>query len=447
MRDNSFHAARGVHPRYRMASRGAAPRGQITQRDRAQIVVRGLLAFAAFFLSWRVLRFSAVNITVSDLALLACAFILVLRGKLNPLPFGNLTLPWFIGLSLMLGGLLISTLANGDAIRWVIVGSQYFFAFAIVPMVLMSTDRKWIRRCAVYYVVGVAISQVIGVTAASFLTFGDAGIPNNPGFVTPTGRVGSMSGEPNPNGAICAFAFPFLINAVQRGDMSWKLALPCALAIVWGLLATASFTGFASSAIAIAIVLGLSGIGTLARVGIPIVLLATAYIALGGPVPEIFGERVIQALVSGDPSKAGTYPGRSVLIVEAWDFAEDNMILGLGADGYRHVSAYGIPAHILHLIILNEGGVIAFLGLETMLLIMVVIGFSVYRENRADGAMCLAVVAVFLIFTMSIPHMYTRVWIVPVFLAFACALARERVVRSQNRVAHPSARHHKVLEG
>lgn len=406
----------------------------------ARTLVRALLAFAAFFLSWRVLRLSAANVTASDMALLACAFILVLRGRLNPLPFGDLTIPWIIGLSLMLGGLLIGTLVNGNPVRWAIIGSQYFFAFALIPMVFMSEDRSWLRRCAVLYVVGVAISQVIGVTAANFLTFGDAGILSDPGFVTPTGRVGSMSGEPNPNGAICAFAFPLLVNAVQRRDMSWKLALPCGIAIVWGLLSTGSFTGFAASAIAVAIVLGMSGISTLARVGVPLVLLATAYVSLGGPVPEIFGERVVQALMTGDPAKAGTYPGRSALVVEAWDLAEGNMLIGLGADGYRHASVFGIPAHVLHLIVLNEGGMIAFLGLEMMLAIMVVMAFSIYRENRVDGAMCLAAVAVFLIFTMSIPHMYTRIWIAPVFLAFACALARERVMRVQRNIGRQSAR-------
>jgi hypothetical protein len=445
MRDGTFQGARGPHPHRRIADQRARPLER-TEPDTFRTVVRALLAFAAFFLSWRVLRLSAANITASDVALLVCAFILVLRGQLNPLPFGNLTIPWILGLALMLGGLLISTLVNGNAIRWLIIGSQYFFAFALIPMALMSADRSWLRRCAVFFVVGVAISQVIGVAAASFLNFADVGTLNSPGFLTPTGRVGAMSGEPNPNAAICAFAFPFLINVVQRRDMSWKLALPCGIAIVWGLLASGSFTGFAASAIAVAIVLAMTGMGTLVRVGIPFVLVATAYIYLGGPVPEIFGERVIQALVTGDPSKAGTFPGRSVVLMEAWDLAEGNILVGLGADGYRHVSKFGIPAHIIHLLVLNEGGIIAFLGLELMLAVMVVIAFSIYRENRVDGAMCLAVVAVFLIFTMSIPHMYTRVWIVPVFLAFGCAMGRERVVRMQRRVALPSHRRPTVLE-
>lgn len=430
MRDDAFHASRGLPLYGRLAVRRAGPPGHRLAPDISRTAVRFLLAVAAFFLSWRVLRLSAANITASDVALLACAAILVLRGRLNTLPFGALTIPWIVGLALMLGGLLIGSLVNGDAIRWIITGSQYFFAFALIPMVLMSEDRSWLRRCAVFYVVGVAISQVIGVTAASFLSFGDIGITNSPGFVTPTGRVGSMSGEPNPNGAICAFAFPLLINVIQRRDMSWKLAVPCGLAILWGLLATGSFTGFAASTIAVAIVLGMSGVSTIARIGIPVLLLATVYISLGGPVPEIFGERVVQAIMTGDPSKAGTYPGRSVLVIEAWNLAERNMLVGLGSDGYRHVSAYGIPAHILHLIILNEGGLIGFLGLEAMVAVMIVMAFSIYRENRIDGAMCLAVVTVFLIFSMSIPHMYTRVWIAPVFLAFACAMGRERVMRT-----------------
>lgn len=446
MRDQAFHA-RGPRPYARPAGRRVARFGPRPEADPARILVRGLLAFAAFFLSWRMLRISAVNITGSDLALLACAFILVVRGQLNPLPFGNLTVPWMVGLFLMLGGLLIGTLANGDATRWAIMGIQYLFAFALVPMVLMSADRSWIRRCAVFFVLGVAVSQIIGISASDLLTAADTVGLNSPGFLTPTGRLGSMSGEPNPNGAICAFALPLLINAVQGRDMSWKLALPCGLAIVWGMLASASFTGFAASAIAVAIIVGMSGLGTVARVGIPLVLLVAAYVSLGGPLPEIFGERVIQAFATGDFSKAGTYPGRSVLLDEAWDLAEGNMLIGLGSDGYRHASAYGMPVHVLHLIVLNEGGLIGFLGLEAMLAVMVVMAFSIYRENRIDGAMCLAVVAVFLIFTMSIPHMYTRVWIVPVFLAFACAMARERVERIQRVDVRRPVQRPRIIEG
>lgn len=453
MRDDIFHAARGAHPYGRMTGRRVAPHGQVTgpgmsrTPEMSWTVIGALLAFAFFFLSWRVFRFSAVNITASDVALSLCAIILVLRGQLNPLPFGNLTIPWLAGLALMLGGLLIGTLANGEAVRWAAMGTQYLFAFAIIPMVLMSADRRWLRRCAVFFVVGVAISQAIGVVAASYLTFADTSVLTDPGFITPNGRVGSMSGEPNVNGAVCAFAFPILVNAVQRREMSWKLALPCAIAIVWGLLATASVTGFAASAIAVAIVLGMSGVGTLARIGIPIVLLAAAYVFFGGPLPEAFDQRVTQALVTGDPSKAGTYTGRTALVVEAWDLAEGNMLVGLGADGYRHTSALGLPTHVLHLIVLNEGGAIAFIGLEAMLAVLVIIAVSIYRENRVDGAMCLAVVAVFLLFTLSIPHMYTRSWIVPVFLALACAMARERVARIQHNDARPLARHSTIPGG
>lgn len=444
MRGTNLHGPL-ARPAYgRVAGNSAAmPR---TAPDVSHGAVLALLGFAAFFLSWRVLRLSAINITASDVALLMCAAILIVRGQLNPLPFGNLTLPWILGLSLMLAGLLISTLAHGEVIRWAIVGTQYGFAFALVPMVLMSADRSWLRRCAVLFVIGVAVSQVIGIAAASFLDVASTSISNSPGFVTPTGRVGSMSGEPNPNGAICAFAFPLLINAVQRRQMSWKLALPCGISILWGLLSSGSFTGFAAAAIGVAIVVGMSGMGAIARFGIPALLLATAYIALGGPVPEIFSERVIQALVTGDPSKAGTYPGRSALIAEAWDLAEGNMLLGLGSDGYREASVYGAPTHMLHLLILNEGGIIAFLGLETMLAVMIVLAFLIYRESRTDGAMCLAVVAVFLIFSMSIPHMYTRVWIVPVLLAFACAIAPARPTRAK-RIAPPqSARRSRPVE-
>jgi MYXO-CTERM domain-containing protein len=80
--------------------------------------------------------------------------------------------------------------------------------------------------------------------------------------------------------------------------------------------------------------------------------------------------------------------------------------------------------HNLHLLIWNEGGGPAYAGLIMMLGLLVLFALAGLRERREESAMALAVVVVFLIYTMSIPHMYGRFWVLPVMLALSTIYAR-----------------------
>src|SRR3546814_14522839 len=85
-------------------------------------------------------------------------------------------------------------------------------------------------------------------------------------------------------------------------------------------------------------------------------------LASGAPLPKAFQERVGNAVESGDINQAGTFLNRSQLMEEAWGFAEDYTVIGMGVDRYRELSAYDNPVHNLFLLIWNEGGAIAFCG-------------------------------------------------------------------------------------
>jgi O-antigen ligase len=115
---------------------------------------------------------------------------------------------------------------------------------------------------------------------------------------------------------------------------------------------------------------------------------------------------------------------------EAWSFAEDNTIIGMGVDRYRELSAYDNPVHNLFLLIWNEGGAIAFCGLILLLALIGLLAVNGLRISRDKGAMAAAVVLVFLIYTLSYPHMYSRMWVMPVMVALAATYARRRPVRS-----------------
>jgi O-antigen ligase len=174
------------------------------------------------------------------------------------------------------------------------------------------------------------------------------------------------------------------------------------------------------------IVLAVTGLGRLLKVAFIVVLAGTLYIASGAPIPQTFEKRVAAAIKSGDVNQAGTFANRAELIAEAWDATADNIFYGMGADKYREFSAHGQPVHNLLLLIWNEGGAPAYVGLMLLLSLLVIFALAGLRERREDAAMALAVVCVFLIYTMSIPHMYSRFWVLPPILALSTIYARRQ---------------------
>ena len=406
-------------------------------RDRRHLVVRLLTAFAAFTLSWHIFRLGSINLTLSDLALIASLGLLLTRGNLNVLPFGKLTNLWFIGLVLMLGALLVSSLVNGDPERWFVVGGQYIFGYLLLPMILASNDKAWLRRYLVYFVIGVAVSQAIAITASFFFTFEDTKDIMGWDFLTGAGRIGAFSGNANANGGMVAFALPILVNALHHRTISIKLALPCAAILFWGLLASASFTGFSAAMLALVIVFFVANPLKALKFGLPVALLMGAFLATDPPLPAAFERRVAGALESGNLDEAGSYVGRANLNAEAWRVADDTMLIGLGVDGFRKVSSHGAPVHNFPLIVLTEGGFAALAGLLLLIGALWSAALLAVRVNRYDGAMAVAVLTVFCVFTIAVPHMFSRLWIGPVILALTVSFARnprEPAVASRAKV-------------
>ncbi|MFV0646066.1 MAG: O-antigen ligase family protein, partial [Sphingomonadaceae bacterium] len=308
--------------------------------------------------------------------------------------------------------------------RWAIVSAQYLFALIIIPATLKSIDIMLARKAALAFVFGVAFSQLLGVIAMQFLTYDDLVPFFGRTFLLGNGRLGAMTGEANSNGAVCAFALVILFHALLQKRVSWPAGLTIGAIIIAGLLASASVTGFSASVLGVSFLLIATRFSNFARIGVPIILAIVAYIGLGGPIPQTFENRVGTALITGDPAKAGTFSGRVELISEAWDDADDTILIGLGADQYRLVSTHDAPVHNLPLLLINEGGILSLSGFIVMVGCLFLMALLVSRIHRIDGAACLAITGVFLIFAMSIPHMYARIWTAPVMLVFAMAMVR-----------------------
>jgi O-antigen ligase len=357
------------------------------------------------------------------------------------MPFGPLTPFWVVALTLMLGGLFVSSVINGDPLRWSNVAVQYAMAYLFIPILLMGQERRITQLLPVFFVLGTTLSEAIGITATFFFTMQDTVDYLGDGFITGNQRLGSMAGQPNPNGAVIAFSMPMLIYTLIKGSMPKLLGLVCGVTLLWGLMLSASFTGFFASMTAIGITLALIGIRHLVRLGLVIAVAAGLFFASGAPLPKAFQERVGGAVETGDISQAGTFLNRSELIAEAWGFAEDTAVIGMGVDRYRELSHHDNPVHNLYLLIWNEGGAVAFLGLVGLLAMLCIFAVGGLRRSREAGGMACAVVIVFLIYTASYPHMYSRMWMVPVFTALGVIYGRRDEVAVNRRdpaaAAHP----------
>jgi hypothetical protein len=382
------------------------------------------LGAACFLLSWHVLRVGDFNFTASDFLFLVCFGLFLVRNRLNMMALNVMTAHWCAALAMMLGGLLIGSVFNGDPLRWANIASQYIFGFLLLPMVLMSEDRMWIRKCLLYFVLGVAASQIVALSMANFFSFEQSKELLGPSVVAGNGRIGGLVSDANLNGAVIAFSIIALFNAHHHGLIRNFFAICVGAVLLWALLSTASFTAFASTGIATCIYFVSSNLGRFMKVGIPLIVCAVAYIAFGLPLPEAFSERVLGAVLTGDLSQAGTFTHRSALIAEAWEMSKDTLFVGLGVDRFRVESIHGMPVHQFWMLLLTEGGIISFTGLVLMFGILGMMGIRAFNMHREDGAMALAILVILLIFSTSIPHMYNRLWITPMMLALAASFAR-----------------------
>jgi hypothetical protein len=385
-----------------------------------------LLAAGCFLLSWHILRPGEINFTAADFMFVICLFILLVRQNLNLMAMQSMTAHWVAALSMMLGGLLIGSIFNGDPLRWANIASQYMFAFLFVPMILMSEDREWVRKCLLFFVLGVAASELVTLGFANLMTYNQASALLGPNVVAGNGRIGGLVSDPNLNGAIIAFSLVALFNAHHHGLIRNFFAFMVGGVLIWALLATASFTAFAATGIATTIYFVSSNVGRFLKVGVPLILAGVAYIAFGLPLPEAFSERVLGAVTTGDLSQAGTFTHRSALIAEAWEMSKDTLFVGLGVDRFRIESVHGMPVHQFWMLLLTEGGLLSFTGLIAIFAILAVMGLKAINWHREDGAMVLALLVILLIFSTSIPHMYNRLWFGPIMLALAATFARSR---------------------
>ncbi|HBK92831.1 MAG TPA: hypothetical protein DDZ68_14280 [Parvularcula sp.] len=383
-----------------------------------------LLAGGAFFAAYQEMRPLDILLTYSDLLFVLGGLLLVFEHGANLRPFGSLTPLWYISIGLLLGGLLLSSLFNGVIERWPIVAGQYFFAYVFLAVILMPRDpRRW-RTLAAAFLAGIVVMEAATFAIYFYYDGNYAELTQrfSHRFVTGAGRIGSFVGNPNYHAALIACTLPFLFYFTARRWMPRWVAAACLLVLVAALLYTASNTGLGAAVIVGVIFLVAGRIRLRPAYFAAAAAAALVYIGSGAPLPRAFEARVAPALASGNIEEAGTFLGRADLIKEAWDLADSTLILGVGVDQYREVSRDRMPVHNSFLLLWTEGGLAALTGWLGVIGVLALCSMAALQVRPLDAALGLSVLAVFCIFSIASPHMYARIWMVPVLLAVGATL-------------------------
>jgi len=377
--------------------------------------------FFGAYLSWR--PSLAILFTLSDALFVLAAGQLVVSRRIPLEPFGVLTPVWLLSFATMMLGLGIGSVTGPDPIRWVVVASQYGFAWVILPFLLLGHGQATMRGLATALLAGVVAMETVGIAVISLYhgTFEESRSLLGLDFISGAGRLGAFATDANWNGATISMALPFAFYLTARGLVRpWVGGFAIGI-LMFALLLTASATAFGSALAAIAIFVVAGAVrprlSVLMMTGMLVIAMAQWQIAL----PSAFEKRVGSAITSGNIAGAGTYTGRILLIEDAWRRVGDHMIVGVGVDQDRIVSRLRAPVHNMYLLIWVEGGGLALLGWLGMIVAFLVTALGTFRHDRLASGLALSVMGTFLLFSTASPHMYARLWAVPVLLALGVA--------------------------
>lgn len=378
-----------------------------------------LLQGAVFFAPYTSFRYPSMYITLSDIMFAGAFFLRVSTGRVAT-PFASMTWLWLLGLLMVCGGLFLGSVFKGDVVRCLVLTAQYCFAYLLVPLVLLRrSDEEIVQliKCGVW---GMGIMCAIG--AMIYWTGFHSTERVQMAIVTGNRRLQGFTDNPNGMAVLTVMAMPLVWLLLLGKQMRTWAALLCIALLITGVILTSSNTGlYSMMAAALIFFGGRRNFKTL----IAIALLGSAALTFGQDyLPTTFQSRVLSAMNSGDISSAGTFEDRQELNKEALEMADENLLIGLGADQYRQASRYGLPVHNLYLLMLNEGGGISLLGYLVLLSVPMLVGIAA-SGSRHGKLVLLTIVTTLVVFAnaiMGMPHIYGRCWFLFVLLAVSPAL-------------------------
>jgi hypothetical protein len=380
-----------------------------------------LAALTVFLSPMNFFRLDAVYLTLADVAACATLFVMLLNGRIPKAPFGFATPLWLTGFLALATGLAIGSVANGEMIPLIVVVSQYFFSLIVLAFVLAGRPYRETVALLKVLVFALAVVMAFGAYVVHFVPDPD------PRLVSGNGRMRSLVERENEMAVLGAIAIMLLLNLTLLGEVRRLAAVLIMPILLYGVILTGSNTGLMLTTFGVAVSTLFSGS---ARVLIGFVIAAAASVAVvvfAGDIilPEVFRERVLTALTSGDLSQAGTFEDRFLLIREATDIARETLVVGLGADQYRAISAHGAPVHNSYLLLLTEGGMLSLIGLALLLMTGVSLAWAAAFNShaRTQGLIALTIVLIYAAMLNTFAHFYARFWSVPLILALALPAA------------------------
>lgn len=406
---------------YGFASFPVRPMHPLARSARADRIELYLVSLAVFFVPMNFLRHPDFYLTLSDIFGFFAFFFMVVNRQVPLRPFGNATPLWLSGMGLLIFGLMASSLIHNDPFRGLVVALQYFYAIFILSLLIVSRPKWQLIFLTKVFLASILLLCLFGAYLIHF--DGERGTR----FVSGNGRMLSFVERSNECASLIAITIPLLLFLGAERKIRGMIVLPLLIVFIYGIMLTGSNTGFFAASLAIAIFLvcsvSLKNMFWLFLAGAAVVAVLSFW---GDTVlPETFQQRVLGALESGDINRAGSFVGRSGLIREALRIADHTLLLGVGGDQYRTVSAYNAPVHNVYLLLMTEGGAFAVIGL--LLILAGLIGPAVMqkttRKTWLASVCCMSVVGSFAVLINATPHIYARFWIVPVLLASGLCLA------------------------
>jgi O-antigen ligase len=390
-----------------------------------------LLVIVAVFLSpMTYLRTDFVFVTLSDLVASA-AFVVMIANRRIPLrPFADMTSFWLFSVLLLCGGLIVGSLMSGDPLTGAVGVGQYGFSLVLMPMLLLGRPARETMFLCKVMAFSLVFVMLHGVLYSVFS-------PDDARFFSRNGRLTGLIERENGVGLLAGVGLVYLIWLYFISQISGIMFVASAAPVAYGLLLSASNSGFIVS------VLGIFGISffygsakhILTFIAVAVVGLAALLFFGEYFLPEVFLERVYGALTTGDSSEAGTFDGRMLLIREAIVMIDRSIWVGVGVDQHRLISQLGAPVHNTYLLLFSEGGVVSLLGLVGVLLTLVFVGWRAFSnpETRWAGVLMLTILLMFAFALNGVTHIYGRFLCVPLLLPAAICLSGFRDRRQTKR--------------
>ncbi|MGX1495002.1 O-antigen ligase family protein [Roseibium aggregatum] len=380
-----------------------------------------LLVIVAVFLSpMTYLRTDIVFFTLSDLVASA-AFVVMIANRRIPLrPFADMTSFWLFSVLLLCGGLIVGSLMSGDPLTGAVGVGQYGFSLVLMPMLLLGRPARETMFLCKVMAFSLVFVMLHGVLYSVFS-------PDDARFFSRNGRLTGLIERENGVGLLAGVGLVYLTWLYFIAQISGILFVASAAPVAYGLLLSASNSGFIVS------VLGIFGISffygsakhILVFIAVAVVGLVALFFFGEYFLPEVFLERVYGALTTGDSSEAGTFDGRMLLIREAIVMIDRSIWVGVGVDQHRLISQLGAPVHNTYLLLFSEGGVVALLGLVGVLLTLVFVGWRAFSnpETRWAGVLMFTILLMFAFALNGVTHIYGRFLCVPLLLPAAICLS------------------------